>query len=1157
MRRHEFVFTFLAVLMLLINTAYGQKERWIAFDPSSNAGTPPDVQVVESDENQTVIRIKISGMWSEEVYEGKIQFQSLYLPNFKTTGEVGKAAMPVIRELLGIISDAEKTSVVQVSIKDSLMFDGINVFPYLKPVQEESETKFVIDSSFYAEDIFYPTELGQSGPIGEWGDLRIANIEINPIKFNPLKHLLIAYTELEVRIVHKGNIQDLQPISPFWQKMYGPVILNGPQIWKYFPKWPFNYLRGKYLIITGDKFVSQIMPLATWKVMKGLDVTIVKVSTIGATDTAIKKYIQDFYEDNLGYRIYVLLVGDVGDIPVHYYPGLFNSDIASDHYYACVRGSDDYPDLYIGRISVVDDASLTVIVDNILQYEQSPPFGNWVRQALLAAHEQNYPYKYTQCKQEIKDYSYNWITPVFTTAFGGQTGISNTTVTNAINSGMGIVNYRGHGDYTMWWHWNLLYQDFTSNDVINLNNGDYTPIVYAICCRNNWIDYTVGDVIGETWLKSGKAVAHLGATRDSPTLVNHDFDKYLFKATFDDKIVQLGQVMNYAKNRVLNDYTASDPNALGEARMYMLLGDPEMTIRTEPSWPFIVVHPPWIKEKVPQLFEVKVNYNGDPVPGAVVCLWKEDDIHVNAYTNNDGVASFDIESDSPGPLHVTVTKDNYKPWHSEAMVKVAPGFELAVDKVLAWPGKQNVLVPVFLSNPDSVGGWEVLTQYDASGCTVVGATLCDSIYIPEDEKWYYAPWAFDETLRPEYFNGVPYAGGHADMVRTVGIMNMPAPAQVVLDIPPSEKTLLYCLIANIKQEWDGQDIAFNFYTENCTDNTLSSCDGYTVWGPNSSSAPVNTCPERADDLRVINLIDGASIGYQEVLSGDINLNGVPYEVGDAIVFINYLLYGPDVLIDPSRQTFASDVNRDGMPWTIADLVMLINIINGYQQPLASAAPAFSEASADVSIPEKAAAEIPVSATFDVPLGGAYFVFNYDNKNLEIGTPTLSNRAQNMTLASHVENGKLKVVIYSLDGERLEPGSGPLFSIPLSGEGNLSIYKAEFADTSGNSLKVITAYKEMPDQLPLVFSLAQNYPNPFNPRTAIVFTLKKNVNVSLKIYNITGQLIRTLTNEKMDAGQHTKNWDGMDDSGRMVSSGIYFYQIIAGDFKASRKMVMMK
>jgi hypothetical protein len=85
----------------------------------------------------------------------------------------------------------------------------------------------------------------------------------------------------------------------------------------------------------------------------------------------------------------------------------------------------------------------------------------------------------------------------------------------------------------------------------------------------------------------------------------------------------------------------------------------------------------------------------------------------------------------------------------------------------------------------------------------------------------------------------------------------------------------------------------------------------------------------------------------------------------------------------------------------------------------------------------------------------------------------------------------------------------------------------------------------------------NHPNPFNPTTTINYSLKQNSKVSLTIYNIKGQKVKTLVSDKLSAGQHSVVWVGEDDSGNSVSSGIYFYKLKTGDFMETKKCLLLK
>jgi hypothetical protein len=94
-------------------------------------------------------------------------------------------------------------------------------------------------------------------------------------------------------------------------------------------------------------------------------------------------------------------------------------------------------------------------------------------------------------------------------------------------------------------------------------------------------------------------------------------------------------------------------------------------------------------------------------------------------------------------------------------------------------------------------------------------------------------------------------------------------------------------------------------------------------------------------------------------------------------------------------------------------------------------------------------------------------------------------------------------------------------------------------------------------LPTVFSLAQNYPNPFNPTTRIAFDLPEQSLAKLVVYNLLGQQVNVLTNRPMSAGHHVFDWNGLDANGNSVASGVYFYELRAGDFEAKKKMLLLR
>ena len=95
-------------------------------------------------------------------------------------------------------------------------------------------------------------------------------------------------------------------------------------------------------------------------------------------------------------------------------------------------------------------------------------------------------------------------------------------------------------------------------------------------------------------------------------------------------------------------------------------------------------------------------------------------------------------------------------------------------------------------------------------------------------------------------------------------------------------------------------------------------------------------------------------------------------------------------------------------------------------------------------------------------------------------------------------------------------------------------------------------------LPIAYSLKQNYPNPFNPVTQIAYVLPKASTITLEVYNVLGQKVRTLiNNEQRQMGTYRVQWDALNNNGQKMSSGVYFYRIQADGFVQSKKMILIR
>ncbi len=170
---------------------------------------------------------------------------------------------------------------------------------------------------------------------------------------------------------------------------------------------------------------------------------------------------------------------------------------------------------------------------------------------------------------------------------------------------------------------------------------------------------------------------------------------------------------------------------------------------------------------------------------------------------------------------------------------------------------------------------------------------------------------------------------------------------------------------------------------------------------------------------------------------------------------------------------------------------------------------------------------------------------YSESGVLCGKGTYNNNLLKFTSAYGYDPDDLKSEGYPQAGENV--------IINVNG---MEIEKRIIWETNGSRIELselTTSLKLMPAN----YNLKQNYPNPFNPSTQIGFTIPKSGYVSITIFNVLGQNIRNLVNENYSEGSYEIHWDGNDDYGKIVSSGVYLYRIEVGDFVKTKKMTLMK
>ncbi|HEX7400763.1 MAG TPA: T9SS type A sorting domain-containing protein, partial [candidate division Zixibacteria bacterium] len=213
-------------------------------------------------------------------------------------------------------------------------------------------------------------------------------------------------------------------------------------------------------------------------------------------------------------------------------------------------------------------------------------------------------------------------------------------------------------------------------------------------------------------------------------------------------------------------------------------------------------------------------------------------------------------------------------------------------------------------------------------------------------------------------------------------------------------------------------------------------------------------------------------------------------------------------------------------------------------------------------------EIPLEGKVDTEIAGLQFDISYDPNEVTLLEPALTSHTEGLQVFSSAQEGTQKIGLIDLNGQNyVLAGEGPL--IMLRGKGtnlsSITIKEATLVDRDANKIpvEIIAVMKDEEGLdaegsiIPKNFVLSQNLPNPFNPETQISYDLPSACQVKLCIYNLLGQKARTLLDEYQSAGHKIVNWDGKDDRGNGLASGVYFYRIQAGDFTDAKKMIMIK
>ena len=377
--------------------------------------------------------------------------------------------------------------------------------------------------TWYAVDAFYPGEVATLGEPYILRDYRGVVVDLKPFQYNPVKRTLRVYKSVTVEVSNVGrsdvNVLDRLTrsgeLSLAFHNLYQVHFLNynpGPRYA------PLDEVGGM-LIICYDSWLPNVAPLVSHKNSIGISTTAVGVSTIpgGNTATAIRSYIQSQYSG--GNLAFVLLVGDAAQVatPSTTYSGSTGS---SDPTYSTVGGTDNYPDIMVGRFSAETSAQVDTQVQRTIEYETMPATlqtwfwkGTGIGSEYGTGDDGEYDYQHiANIRTLLLGHGYTQVDELY-----GTTGATAAQVSAALNAGRGIINYCGHGSATSWGT-----TGFSNSNVAALTNDNMLPFIFSVACLNG--QFSGSTCFAEAWLRSTHNGEPIGAVGTYMSSINQDWN---------------------------------------------------------------------------------------------------------------------------------------------------------------------------------------------------------------------------------------------------------------------------------------------------------------------------------------------------------------------------------------------------------------------------------------------------------------------------------------------------------------------------------------------------------------------------------------------------------------------------------------------------------
>ena len=565
-------------------------------------------QLISSSENSIQVNVQVPGFYTTNVATPRGEAKIVTMPKAVSTAQAGEPDVPMTG-IPAIIGDQARMN-IRVVASQYMDFEGIEVAPSKGDFPRTIDPADVpyTYGECYSQDAFFPaSNVGLYEPYIV-RDFRGQNMVIYPFAYNPVSKTLRVYYNMTVEMykVDNNGVNTMQTnrsnvikLDPDFKSVYQRHFINYEAGMRSYT--PLDE-EGDLLIICYDNFYNSMSDFVNWKKTRGVNTTIVKTSTISSnlTYSNLKTYIQSQYNANNNLT-HVLLVGDVAQIPGYSYSG-GGSDYSGlgDNAYGQIVGNDIYNDVFIGRFSASSTTHVATQVQKVITYERDlTTSATWCQNGMgvstssQSGHNNEQDYQHIEnIRTDLSNFGYSTVYQ----EYYGVSGYSSTTTTisNHINSGVGIINYCNHGSETSWGS-----HSYSNTHVNNLTNSNKLPFIFSVACLNGKYDHS-SDCFAEAWMRATKNNSLTGAVG---TMMSYISQPWLPPMWAQDEFVDI-LTEHYNSNikhtwggtaingifGIFDNYSTSNQSAVGTYQAWILYGDPSLMLRTKTPQAMTVNH---------------------------------------------------------------------------------------------------------------------------------------------------------------------------------------------------------------------------------------------------------------------------------------------------------------------------------------------------------------------------------------------------------------------------------------------------------------------------------------------------------------------------------------------------------------------------------------